>query len=124
MENDLQQTAAIVQLHTELLSAALNKNGAFMHEHLHHEFIFTSPRAVVLNKDGFINRFVLNPDIKFDIFRLTDEQVIVAGNTGILYCQVQVKPVAQPEFWEKVTFTSVKESNKWLIITMHATFIP
>lgn len=85
--------------------------------------LFALP-AVVLNKEKFINNFVLNPDIKFEIFQLSEEKVVIINHTAILHCLVQVKPVDKDDFWERVTFTLVKEDGKWLILVMHATFIP
>ena len=114
----------ITDLQKELLKAALEKNGAFMEENLHTEFIFTSPRAVVLNKESFIKNFVLNPDIKFEIFQLSDEKVVIADHTAILHCLVQVKPVGQVDFWERVSFTLIQKAGKWVTISMNATFVP
>jgi len=124
METSIQMNLEVVNLQKELLKAALEKDGAFMDKNLHQEFIFTSPRAVVLNKKTFITNFVLNPDIRFEIFQLSDEKTVIIGHTAILYCLVQVKPVGQADFWEKVTFTSVQEDGRWLTLAMHATFIP
>lgn len=123
MENE-QQTTTIIDLQKAFLTAALEKNDFFIADNLHPEFIFTSPRAVVLNKEKFINNFVLNPDIKFEIFQLSEEKVVIINHTAILHCLVQVKPVDKDDFWERVTFTLVKEDGKWLILVMHATFIP
>ena len=67
-----QQTLLLTDLEQALLTAALQKNGSFMDENLHEEFIFTSPRAVVLFKEGFTRDFVLNPDIKFEVFNLSE----------------------------------------------------
>ncbi|MDN5285749.1 MAG: hypothetical protein JWR38_2023 [Mucilaginibacter sp.] len=123
MENDEQLIAAVIDLQKIFLKAAMDKNSSFMTDNLHTEFIFTSPRAVILNKEGFTNDFVLNPNIKFEIFELTDEKAIIIDNTAIVYGLVQAKPVGQADLWERVTFALIKEDDKWLILTMNATFI-
>ncbi|XZF14020.1 DUF4440 domain-containing protein [Chitinophagaceae bacterium MMS25-I14] len=114
----------IVNLQKDLLKAALEKEPGFMEENLHSEFVFTSPRAMVLNKETFIQNFVLNPAVQFDVFQLTEAKTITMDHTAILHCLVQVKPVGQPEFWERVSFTLVQEADKWQTISMNATFVP
>ena len=95
-----------------------------MDENLHEEFIFTSPRAVVLLKEGFTRDFVLNPDITFEVFNLSEAKVAITGKTAVVNCLVHVRPVGKADFWERVTFTLAMEGNKWLTLAMHATFIP
>ena len=114
----------IVALQKALLQAALEKKQGFMDEYLHPEFVFTSPRAVVLTKETFIKNFVLNPDIRFDIFELTEEKTVTLDDTAVLHCLVQVRPAGQAEFWERVSFTLVQEAGKWQTLSMNATFVP
>jgi len=124
MENYEQQVTEVTSLQKAFLKAAREKNDSFMHEKLHPQFIFTSPRAVILNKDGFTEKFVLNPDVKLEVFQLMNENVVIIGNTGLLHCLVQVKVAGQEEFWEIITFTLIKEGGNWLNLAMHATFRP
>jgi hypothetical protein len=118
-----QPIAAIADLQKAFFRAVQEKNLSFTKENIHEGFIFTSPRAIVLNKESFINNFVLNSDLLFDIFQSSDEQVVIAGNAGLVNCLVQVKLADQADFWERVTFALVNERSKWLILSMHATFI-
>ena len=41
-------------------NASLTKDASFMAANLHEDFVFTSPRAVVLNKQSYTNDLVLN----------------------------------------------------------------
>jgi hypothetical protein len=116
--------SVLIDLQKAFLKAALEKNGDFIEENVQKDFIFTSPRTVVLNKEGFIKTFVLNPDIRFEVFQSSDEKVVIAGDTGVVNCLVQARPANQADLWERVTFTFVNEAGGWMILTMHATFIP
>jgi hypothetical protein len=118
-----QSIAAITDLQKSFFRAVQEKHLPFTKENTHEGFIFTSPRAIVLNKEGFINHFILNPDLTFDIFQSSDEQVVIAGNAAVVNCLVQVKLSDQADFWERVTFALINERSKWLILAMHATFI-
>jgi hypothetical protein len=124
MENYEQEVTEVISLQKAFLKAAREKNDSFMHEKLHPQFIFTSPRAVILNKDSFTKNFVLNPDVKLEVFQLMNENVVIIGDTGLLHCLVQVKVAGQEDFWEIITFTLIKEGGNWLNLAMHATFRP
>jgi hypothetical protein len=114
----------VKDLQKAFLQAVLEKDAAFMQNNVHENFVFSSPRAAVLNKEGFIKHFALNPDLGFDIFHSSEEQVIIIDHTGVVNCLLQVRPLAQKEFWERVTFTFVSDGQQWWILAMHATFLP
>jgi hypothetical protein len=116
--------SVLIDLQKAFLKAAMEKNDVFIEEKVHKDFIFTSPRTVVLDKEGFIKNFVQNPGIRFKVFQSSDEKVVIAGKTGVVNCLVQARPSDQADLWERVTFTFVNEGGSWAILTMHATFIP
>jgi uncharacterized protein DUF4440 len=119
-----QPTTAMADLSKAFFLAIQEKNIPFIMENTHHGFLFTSPRGVVLNKENFINNFVLNPDLRFEIFQASDDKVVIAGNASIVNALLQVKLENKTDFWERVTLTLVLEQSKWLILAWHATFIP
>jgi len=119
-----QPTDGIIDLQKSLLQAMLEKDDQFIDENLHEEFFFTSPRAVTLNKNAFIKTFAFNPDMNLEIFQLSDEKLVAIGRTALLHGVVQVKFANQAEFLERVTFALVKVADRWLTLSMNATFIP
>lgn len=124
METNLTLEKEFIISQKTFFEALLNKNASFMNENLHEDFIFTSPRAVILNKEGFIQNFCFNLNLTFEVFQSSDENAIIIDSTSILYCLVQVKISEQTEFWERITFALIKKDDKWLTLTMTATFVP
>jgi hypothetical protein len=121
---NLQVTNGVISGQKILLQAIVDKNASLIQEKVHEQFIFTSPRAVVLNKENFVQYFTSNPEMKFEIFQLSDEHIVIIDNIAILHCLVQVKLINQPDFWERVTFTLINQIDTWLTLTMNATFVP
>ena len=119
-----QPAAAMTDLSKTFFRAIQEKNLSFIKQNTQQGFIFSSPRGALMNKETFINNFILNSELKFDIFQPSDEQVVISDNASVVNCLLQVKLTDQTGFWERVTLTIVNEENKWLVLAWHATFIP
>ena len=118
-----QATAAIDDLQKAFFLALQKKDLPSIKENIQDGFIFTSPRALVLTKEKFINQFFLNPDLKFELFQSSDEKLLIVGNAAVVNCHVDVKLADQTAFSERMTISLVHHRNQWLLIAMHATFI-
>jgi len=94
-----------------------------MVDNLHDEFVFTSPRAVVMNKQSFINDFVSNPDVHLEIFESLEENIRVVGTTAISTGIVQARFQKKDVFKVRVTLIFVYNED-WKILAFQETFIP
>ncbi|MBS1690225.1 MAG: nuclear transport factor 2 family protein, partial [Bacteroidetes bacterium] len=101
-------------LHRNILSAICAKNGDFMPDNLHHEFIFTSPRAVVLHKDAFINDLVINPAVQLEIFEIIEEEkVVVCGTAAVLTGTAKGKFKGKDQFLVRITSAFAYTGSHW-----------
>jgi len=96
-----------------------------MPEHLHQEFIFTSPRAVVLHKDAFIKDLVINPAVQLEVLEIVKEEKVVAcGTAAVLSGTAKGKFKDKDQFWVRITSTFVYNGSRWELLALQETFIP
>lgn len=105
-------------------NASLIKDGTFMDTNLHDDFVFTSPRAVVLNKQSYTNDFVLNPTVQMDIFKSVEEKIVVVGTVAICSGITHAKFKDKDVFTVRVTMTFIFNNDDWQLIAFQETFVP
>jgi len=124
MEN-LQNEKELVKLKQDAFyKASLIKDGTFMTGNLHEDFVFTSPRAVVLNKRSYTNDFVLNVAVQLEVFESVEETIVIAGTTAISSGIVQARFKNKGMMAARFTMTFVYYNQDWQIIAMQETLIP
>jgi len=123
MENLQNDQPGILIKQNAFYKSSLNKDREFMVDNLHDEFVFTSPRAVVMNKQSFINDFVSNPDVHLEIFESLEENIRVVGTTAISTGIVQARFQKKDVFKVRVTLIFVYNED-WKILAFQETFIP
>jgi|GEM_PF-1574355 len=124
--DNLQATELTISLlHKNLLNAICAKNGDYMPEHLHQEFIFTSPKAVVLHKDAFIKDLVINPAVQLEVLEIVEEEkVVVCGPAAVLSGTAKGKFKDKDQFLVRITSTFVYNGSRWELLALQETFIP
>jgi len=105
-------------------NASLTKDASFMTTNLHEDFVFTSPRAVVLNKQSYTNDLVLNPAVKLDVFESIEEKIVIAETVAISSGITHAKFKDKDLFAVRVTMTFVYSNQDWQLIAFQETFIP
>ena len=95
-----------------------------MTEGLHDSFVFTSPRAVLLNKRSYTDDFVLNTGVQLEIFESIEEEIAVVGTTAISTGIVHAKFKDKDLFKIRVTMTFVYNNSNWQLLAFQETFIP
>jgi hypothetical protein len=104
--------------------ASVAKNGAFMTEHLHDEFVFISPKSIELRKKPFTNDFVLNPAVHLEVFEPQEQQISIVGDTALAAGVAQAKFKDAPLFKVRTTMTFVHLDAGWKLLGMQETYLP
>src|SRR5262249_7297210 len=114
----------LLQQQDAFFRASVTKDGVFMGNILHDEFVFISPRAAVMNKRSFTVDFVENPAIQLEVFETVETASSVVGSTAV------VSGIARARFKDKDPFTVrtsmcfVFAEKGWRILSFQETFIP
>ena len=114
----------VKRLQDQFYQAIIAKDGSFVMNVLHKDFVFTSPRAVVLKKESFVNDFVLNPSVIMDIFESKEEHISLGENVAICTGITQAKFKDKDGFLVRVTLVFVNTNLNWQLIAFQETFIP
>ena len=122
MEN-LQNEKNIKQLQDAFLKAALQKDGVFLAHNLQAYFTFVSPKAVVLNKQAFINDFALNPAVQLDIFECVEQEIHIVGMTAISSGIIHAKFKDKGLLKIRAIITFVIDQSGWQILSMQETYM-
>jgi len=123
MENISDQPKVITALTKAFMKASLEKNNEYMVAHLHEQFIFTTPRGVLLDKQSFSTNFVLNEGVRLELFELSEEKVFIVNSTAVLNGIIQIRFKGAEDQFERMTVTFVHDNNEWLMLAMQGTFI-
>lgn len=118
------QTNEVKCLQDQFYQANIAKDSNFMLNTLHDDFVFTSPRAVVLKKEAFVNDFVLNPSVMMDIFEPEEDNISVIENVAICTGITKAKFKDKDPFLVRVTLVFIHSNLKWQLIAFQETFIP
>ena len=119
------QKAQVSSILDAFFQAAVAKDGAFMTENLHDEFIFISPKAIELRKQPFTNDFVLNPAVHLEIFEPAEtHQTSIVGDTALSFGVLLAKFKEGQPFKVKVSIILVHQDAGWQLLAMQETYIP
>lgn len=104
--------------------ASVIKDGAFMAEHLHDDFVFISPKAIELRKQPFTSDFVLNPAVQLEVFAPEEQQISIVGDTALSAGIVQAKFKNGPLVKVRFSMTLVCQQTHWKLLAMQETLLP
>lgn len=111
-------------LNDQFYQATIAKDGNFIINLLHKDFVFTSPRAIVLKKESFVNDFVLNPSVMMDVFELEENHISLDENVAICTGVTKAKFKDKDGFLVRVTLVFIYKNFNWQLIAFQETFIP
>jgi hypothetical protein len=116
--------SAINQLHKDFFRAIQLKQDAFISDSLHPEFIFTSPKGAVLDKEGFTKGVVISHSVNFDRMEIAgEEKLIFLQKAAVLNGALLVKFQGKEEQLVRFTTAAIYEETRWILLAFHETYI-
>ena len=104
--------------------ATLDKDSAYMNANLHDDFVFISPRAVVMRKPAFLADFIGNAAVQMDIFAPVESVTTLADSTAVFSGIADAKFRDKDPFKVYYSMTFVHHGADWKLLAMQETFIP
>ena len=104
--------------------ATLDKDSAYMNANLHDDFVFISPRAVVMRKPAFLTDFIGNAAIQMDVFSPAESSTTLVGATAVFSGIADAKFRDKDPFKVYYSMTFVHQEADWKLLAMQETFIP
>ena len=127
-KNQRMQTQQVLDINRELFKGTAEKTEALIRENMAEEFLFTTANADVLDKEGYIKGFALNPSIKISLLNTSDERVTISGSTavltGIAHIIIATNNEAPRNLLERITGTYILAGGRWKMLALQATYIP
>lgn len=124
MENLENLKRLIRQSQDKFLAASLRKDASYVKDYLHEEFVFTSPRAVLMNKQSFINDFVSNVDVHLEVFEIIEENTSIIDKTAVSTGIIKAKFKGKELFNVRMTTVLININDNWLMLAFQETIIP
>ena len=124
METTVNSRQIARQRQDAFFRATLDKDSAYMNANLHEDFVFISPRAVVMRKPAFIADFIGNAAVQMDIFAPVESVTTLADATAVFSGVANAKFRDKDPFKVYYSMTFVYQGADWQLLAMQETFIP
>ncbi len=93
-----------------------------MEQNLHEDFLFTTPRGTLFNKNSFLSDFVSNPKFTLQLFELLQQKVILIDKIAIINGIIKIRFKGQEEQYERMTVVLILKEDKGMIVNIQGTF--
>ncbi len=102
--------------------ALINKNVDFFNETLHDNFLYTNSSGNTLNKQEYINNYLLSKKFNWKNQEMQDKKIMVHGNFFIIKCIIH-DVFDYEDYQFDVNFKSTQvfknEDDKWIYLVGH-----
>lgn len=116
-----QSNEAITHVNT-FIKASIEKDIGFMEQNLHEDFLFTTPRGTLFNKNSFLSDFVSNPKFMIELFELLQQKVILIDKIAVLNGIIKIRFKGQEEQYERMTVVLILKEDEGMIVNIQGTF--
>lgn len=116
-----QSNEAVTHVNT-FIKASIEKDMGFMEQNLHEDFLFTTPRGTLFNKNSFLSDFVSNPKFTLQLFELLQQKVILIDKIAIINGIIKIRFKGQEEQYERMTVVLILKEDKGMIVNIQGTF--